>query len=222
MRLADCIMRPGRVMRADDDGTIRASAPGLFSDVDNPDNMPPIYPMLGVCTGCFSKPSEGDEVWIINNLSNPYQLMWFRKQKCEDIDEKMMSEKGLNVICYKNDDSGWASIYFADGKGWIINNNDNIINIDKDGNIIMTGNGSSISLRSNGVNLGSDGQSSHPVAFGDDVAQSFNDIISIMEGMSKIMGSNQITAPLAVPIETQLPILKNRVSQMLSKKVFTE
>ena len=81
MKLVNGILRPGEVLEVLENGKIKASAPGLFSEEDK-DLIPPVMPfweLIGSHANTFSTPTEGDEVWILNLTDNPLQLYWFRK-----------------------------------------------------------------------------------------------------------------------------------------------
>ena len=56
MRLVNGTIRPGTVLEVLENGLIKASAPGLFSYVDDPKMLPPIMPwFIGNNSNSFSK-----------------------------------------------------------------------------------------------------------------------------------------------------------------------
>ena len=80
MRLSNAILRPGKVLEVvDANGTIKVSAPGLFSDQDDPKLLPPVTPLLLLHSNQYSTPIVGNEVWVLNFTDNTQQLYWFRK-----------------------------------------------------------------------------------------------------------------------------------------------
>ena len=104
MRYAYGVMRPGKVMQVLEDGVIKASAPGLFSDQDDPELLPPIYPpFFTPHANAFSSVKVGDEVWILNFTGNSLQLHWFRKDYEYIITLLSVFEENLNEIINKPD-----------------------------------------------------------------------------------------------------------------------
>ena len=85
MKLFKGTIRPGLVLEILEDGLIKASAPGLFSIIDDPNMLPPIMPwFIGNNSNAFSKLKQYDDVWIMNFSDNPQQLYWFRKDTIAD------------------------------------------------------------------------------------------------------------------------------------------
>ena len=118
MKLACGTLRPGKVMKVEEKGIIKASAPGLFSDQDNPDDLPPIYPWFHEHANSYSSVKKDDEVWIMNFSDNPLQLHWLRKDDIENNNDFPIGDEGENVEIVVNrefEDSNWATIYFSNG-----------------------------------------------------------------------------------------------------------
>lgn len=215
MKLESCIMRPGLVEEVLDNGKIKASAPGLFSDEDI-SLLPPIMPFFELMSphkNSFSMPSVGDEIWVLNNTDNPMQLFWFRKDPHFDNNIDIFQETGqdnVEILCNRESGLGYASIYFSDGTGWIIRNDDARIQISADGTMLFdTGMpGGTMKLDMNGLTLGS---GKHYACLGDEVSEVLMTICSILEALAKVAASNSCTAILVPPllkiseVQSQLP-----------------
>ena len=120
MKLNKGTMRPGTVLEVLDNGIIKASAPGLFSFVEDPALLPPIMPwFIGSNSNSFSKVNKYDEVWILNFSDNPQQLYWFRKDPVTDNNElcvpgtenSIMQDENVEIICNMLMESGAQYIF---------------------------------------------------------------------------------------------------------------
>ena len=123
MKLSSATIRPGKVLEVlDNKGTIKASAPGLFTSQDK-DKLPPImHAPWGAHPNSFTTPDEGKEVWIINFTDNKRQLYWFRKDpfdKNNSDNNNIQDEQNVEVLCSRKSGMGWATIYFSDDSGWM-------------------------------------------------------------------------------------------------------
>ena len=162
-------LRPGKVLQVLEGGKIKASAPGLFTDADGPDVLPPIYPFPIGGANTYSCPKTGDEVWVMNFTDNPLQLHWLRKDKFTENDKDFpINEEGENVEVVVNRNFGddekptWATIYFSNGSGWMIREGeDGIINIRSDGSILLKYNKDKrvIDICDDSISLGDEGGS---------------------------------------------------------------
>ena len=202
MRLNNGILRPGIVLEViDNKGTIKASAPGLFSEVDK-DNLPPITPLYLSHSNQFSTPTVNDEVWILNFTSNTQQLYWFRKDDYISNNEKLLEEENVEVICNKEGEMGWATIYFSNGSGWIIRNDRSVIQIDPEGNILLENPNPhrTIHINDNNISIGSKGESAHPAAYGDKVSDLLWKIYMTFEAIKTSSSVNPYTANIGAAI----------------------
>ena len=166
MKLINGTIRPGTVLSVLENGNIKASAPGLFSFTDEVDKLPPIMPwFMGSNSKSFSKVKEYDEVWIMNFSDNPLQLYWLRK---DDIDcpNIPMNDDNVEILCNRNVNGEWCSIYFSDGSGWVISKGGSSIKIKADGSIVLSnGINRCIDINGSNISIGSEGKSAHPAAY---------------------------------------------------------
>lgn len=142
MRLIHATLRPGKVLEVLENGRIKISAPGLFTDQDDLEKLPPVYPFPIGHANSFSCPKKDEEVWVLSLSDNPLQLHWFRKDNFEENDKDLpIGDEAENVEVVVNreyDDSKWATIYFSNGDGWIIREGeDGLINMRNDGSILL-------------------------------------------------------------------------------------
>ena len=215
MKLSQGILRPGKVLEVLENGNIKASAPGLFSAEDQ-SNLPPIFPFTSWHANSYSAPEVGDEVWILNLMDNPLQLYWFRKDKYEQ--NSIIKEENVEVICNRETPMSWATIYFSDGSGWVIKNDDSIININSDGDIVLSRPEShrNISIKSSGIELGGD---SHPAVYGDELIKILYKIQIALSAVQVAASSNIITMPIGAAINSCANDLAVMIPKIVSPHV---
>lgn len=145
MKLIHGSIRPGKVLEIIEDGAgaIKASAPGLFTDEDGVEVLPPIYPWpFGHHANSYSCPKVGDEVWVMSYTDNSLQLHWARKDDLsEALKDLPVTDEAQNLEVVVNrefEDSKWAILYFSNDDGWMMRKGeDGLINIRKDGSILL-------------------------------------------------------------------------------------
>lgn len=203
MKLINGTLRPGSVLEVLENGKIKASAPGLFSSQDK-DLVPPIMPfweIIGGHANAFSTPTEGDEVWILNMTDNPLQLYWFRKDDHIDANKKIFAEGGtenVEIICNRESGVGYATLYFSDGSGWVLRNDDSHLQIYPDGHIELGMNWPhrTIKIDPKAIHLGS-GNNEHPACYGDETAAILLKICGLLQALGKVAKMIPYTAALA-------------------------
>lgn len=107
-------------------GNIKVEAPGLFSSEDI-ESLPTVMPWFGLHANSYSEPLVDDEVWVLNVEDNPLQLFWFRKDDRVGHNDEIESEQNVEIICNREAGTGYATIYFSDGTGWMFRNGDSYI-----------------------------------------------------------------------------------------------
>jgi len=145
MKLIHATIRPGKVLEIIEDGAgaIKVSAPGLFTDADGTEVLPPVYPWpFGHHANAYSCPKVEDEVWVISFTDNPLQLHWARKDDFpENLKELPLADEAQNLEVVVNrefEDSKWAILYFSNDDGWMMRKGeDGLINIRQDGSILL-------------------------------------------------------------------------------------
>lgn len=229
MNLTNAIMRPGRVVEVLSGGKIRASVPGLFNKQDGT-NLPILSQFtMGGGSNAFSSPNLCDEIWVLNDPSNPDALYWFRKDKS---DSKNFDEAGIDVsdsrhveiLCNRETDTGWATLMFSNGTGWIIRNDEVIMSIGKDGDIIMT-NGSpnrTISITEKCISLGTEGKSAHPAAYADKTESAIDEIALVLKNIRNICQSNQMLLPISMAIGISPEKIESLSEEISSANVYID
>lgn len=221
MKLLNGILRPGTVTEVLDKGNIKATVPGLFSPNDSPDTLPPIYPFTGWNANKFSSIKQGENVWVLNFSDNPMQLYWFRKDDIDNNNE-LMKEENVDIICNRETSFGWATIYFSDGSGWVIKNDDSIIQIDKDGNILLSKSSEphrTIHINDDGISLGSKGKSAHPAVYADELTNILQNIQISLELVQKAALNTPFTMGIATALGTKPIELKLMIPKITSPHV---
>jgi hypothetical protein len=221
MKLSNGILRPGTVIEVLEDGCIKAIVPGLFSSNDSPDLLPPIYPFLIGPSNTFSSIKEDDNIWVLNFSDNPMQLYWFRRDDFPTNNAELMDEENVEIICNRETPLGWATIYFSNGSGWIIRNDESVIQIDSDGNILLSKSEPhrTIHINDNGISLGSKGESAHPAAYGDEITEALQNIQISLELIQKVSLNNPFTAGIATALGTKPLELKTIIPKITSPHV---
>ena len=221
-------MRPGVVLEiVNNQGLIKAEVPGLFNRADQ-ENLPPIMPWpSGGSLNSFSTPKVQDEVWVIFFTDNPEQLFWLRKDNFSrdnityggDITNgvsgsaggNIQDQPGVQILANIESKSDWATIYFDDGSGWVIKNQQAILQLDQEGNIRIS-NGQphgTIEINDNGISLGSESESTHPAPLGDRVQELFESIIDMFQTIQIVASANPYTMSISKAIEQKLPNFEN-------------
>lgn len=205
MRLENGTMRPGIVLDVVDNiGTIKAEAPGLFTRED-PEKLPPIYPLFLFGVNSFSTPVIGDEVWIMNFSDNERQLYWFRKDELDNNKKLLIDEEGkIDIVINRDTNSGWGTLYFSDGSGWVMSRDNSKINIDSKGNITLShpNPNRTIFIGTQGISLGKTGKSDHTACYADQLIPILNSITLQFELLKTSLQSNPYTTPVASAIDT--------------------
>lgn len=214
MKLSNGTLRPGKVIEVLNDGCIKAYAPGLFAKEDI-DKIPPIMPFLGWHANTFTSPQVYDEVWILNFSDNPMQLFWFRKDNYKENNAELIKEENVEVICNRESGFGWATIYFSDGSGWVIKNDDSLIQIDSDGNIKLSKSEAhrTIHINENGISLGSENKSAHPAAYADVL----EDILNQLQITLKMIRSASLTNSFTLGIGKAIGDCPENIKSLISK-----
>lgn len=223
MKLSKGTIRPGTVLEVLDNGIIKASAPGLFSFVDDPEMLPPIMPwFIGHNTNAFSKLKQYDEVWIMNFSDNPRQLYWFRKDNItENTNVAINTEENVEIVCNRDLGGDWATIYFSDGSGWVISKGESIMQIKADGSILLNTGlpNRCIDINGKNISIGSEGSSAHPAACGDAVESLLMSLCLLLQNVAIKSMANPYTMAIGTTIMAKLPSITNKVSNISSQHV---
>ena len=222
MELEQATIRPGMVLEVLDDGLIKASAPGLFSFIDDPKMLPPIMPwQIGSNCNSFSQVKQYDEVWIMNFSDNPRQLYWFRKDRVENSDNIPMGEENVEVVCNRKVGGDWATIYFSDGSGWVIGKGESVMQIRPNGSIVLDANRPHRCIDINGKNIsiGSTGKSAHPAAYGDNTEEALAEILGLLSSVAFAGLKSPHTFAISKAIFSKLGTVSKKISSIASSHV---
>ena len=222
MKLSKGIIRPGKVLKVLENGVIKAAAPGLFSFTDDPEKLPPIMPwQIGSNCNSFTQPLEQNEVWIMNFADNPRQLYWFRKDTVSNITNIDLTEENVEVLCNRDLNGEWATIYLSDGSGWIISKGKAIMQIRPDCSIQLNIGDEHriIDINSEGISLGSETKSAHPAAYGDVIVDVITALTTLLKQIQMVAMPNPHTTAIATVIQTSLPSVESKISKIISPHV---
>jgi hypothetical protein len=223
MKLLQATIRPGKVIEVLADGEIKASAPGLFSYGDSPDKLPPIRPwQIGSNCNSFSQPKKYDEVWVMNFADNPLQLYWFRKDRLSTINNIDTGEANVEILCNRDIDGEWATIYFSDGSGWVISKGTTVMQIRSNGSILLQKgdvNNRAIDINDQGISIGSVGTSAHPAGYGDVITDAFNDLAKLLRNLQIKSAANPYTTEIANSLSKDIPNFEKHIPKIMSSHV---
>ena len=224
-------LRPGKVLEVieNGNGSIKASAPGLFSEEDDHSLLPPVYPFPIGHANSFSSPKVGDEVWVLSYSDNPLQLHWFRKDHFIDNDKDFpIGEEGENVEIVVNRNYGddenpkWATIYFSNGSGWIIKEDQSIINIKPDGSILLKTNFDKriIDICKDSIALGAEGKAEDNAMLFSKWEEWANGIVDYFTNtLMPAASANPYTMNLAPVFGQAAALLKPKITPVKSEHV---
>ena len=200
-------------------GKIKVEAPGLFAGAEK-DNCPPVYPFFGQHANSYSSVEEGDEVWLLSCTDNKRQLHWIRKDDHEKADVGLMDGKNVEILMNRESGVGWATLMFEDGMGWIIRNNNSIINVTTDGVMLDAGAPHRvIDINSGCISLGTAGKSKYKAALGDEVQKAFESTYALLKALRAAANMSAYTKHLVPAIDSQLSSLDQRIPKIISDNV---
>ena len=229
MKLMHGTIRPGKVLQVIEDGggKIKASAPGLFTEEDGVDKLPPIYPWpFGAHANGYTTPKVNEEVWVMAFGDNPLQLHWVRKDKVSDNlkDLPLTDEtKNLEVVVNREfEDSKWAILYFDNDDGWMMRKGeDGLINIRADGSILLKTNFDKriIDICSDSISLGVEGKAEDSAMLYSKWRVFADSLLSGLSKTAKAAGANPYTKNLQPVIDSMVSDLKEKIEPVESKHV---
>jgi hypothetical protein len=224
MVLSQGHIRPGSVLQVvDNQGVIKASCCGLFSDVDEPEKLPPIYQFSFGGANNFYTPHEGEEIWVLFFDDNPLELFYIRKENVsENLNEILKTKhEECEVLMSKELTAGFVQFYFTDGEGWILRNFDSVIQMRADGSILLDAGSEhrKIDINEDSISIGSIGNSAHTAAYGDEVVTAFNKVVSILNTMVTTCTKLPEVAILGANIKSGIPALEEQIEKIESQHV---
>ena len=236
MRLIQATIRPGVVKEVIEDGkgTIKITAPGLFTDEDGLDVLPPVYPWpFGHHANSYTCPKVDEEIWVMNFSDNPMQMYWVRKddwitdeQVPENLKKLPLTDEKQNLEIVVNrefEDSKWAILYFDNDDGWMMKKDeDGWINIREDGSILLKTKHDKriIDICKDSIALGSEGKAGDSAMlyskwkdWADELVRQFQ--TTLMSAAS----ANPYTANLAPAFQAVATALQPKIMPVESKHV---
>lgn len=213
-------MRPGRVIEVLGSGNVKVSAPGLFSEEDK-EILPTVMPFFGLHANSYSEPKIQDEVWVLNVTDNPLQLFWFRKDDRAGHNDDLEGEQNVEIVCNREAGTGYATIYFSDGSGWMFRNGDAFIQITSGEGILINPalDNRIVHLCGHSISLGSENGSKHWAGFGDEIQTALNMIQSALAAIKMAAASNQYTMEISTALGSVPEELKTQIPKTVSTNI---
>jgi hypothetical protein len=229
MKLIHATIRPGKVLEVVEDGkgAIKASAPGLFTDADGTEVLPPIYPWpFGHHANAYSCPKVDEEVWIISFTDNPLQLHWSRKDDFpENLKDFPLADEAQNLEVVVNrefEDSKWAILYFDNDDGWMMKKDeDGLINIRQDGSILLKTKHDKriIDICEDSIALGTEGKAQDSAMLWTKWKEWHDELCKQLETLANAAAAQPYTANLATPIKALKAAIESKTEPIESKHV---
>jgi len=226
MNLKKCDVRPGKVLQVVDNyGTIKASAPGLFSEQDDHDLLPPVIPFLVPSSTAFVQPHVGDNIWVWYFYNNPQELLYTFRSNTKALNGEQLDNEyqDVEISMKRESDNGDVEVYYTDDDGYIINNGHSIINIDnKDHDVHITHkDGISLSITKDGISLGKKDGSRYKAVCGENLIDVLDNIKSLFNTIKEVSMGNPYTSHIGTALSGQINTLDG-FENILSNKVTLE
>lgn len=224
MRLSECEIRPGTVLEAiDENGTIKAACAGVFSEEDDPEMLPPVYPFMQSSASSFNQPHPNDLIWVWIFHDNPQELFYTFRSNTADASSHILSKKPKDSQILASRDAGFSKsqLYYSTDDGWVMQNDSADITIDKDKNIRMTRNDPhrTVEVNDDGISLGSEGKSAEPAVLGDQLTSALRKLSACLSATAESLKGNPYTAESGAKLESGLGAFESAVEKILSKNV---
>jgi hypothetical protein len=163
-----------------------------------------------------------DEIWLLSFTDNPLQLYYIRKDSLKDEFSDIITDDtvDLEILASRDSGTGKARIYFQEKDGWIIQNQDSIIQILDEQILLETPNKHrTIDISPDGISIGSKGGSAEPAVLGDKLINTLNILDNILESIKAAAKASPYTIPIGVAIETLLPMYSESIDKITSAHV---
>lgn len=228
MKLMHGTIRPGKVLEIIETGAIKVSAPGLFTDVDGIEVLPPVYPWpFGHHPNSYSCPKIDEEVWVINFADNPLQLHYIRKDNLAvGLQDMPLSDETQNLEVIVNrefEDSKWAILYFSTDDGWVMKKGEEgVINLRSDGSILLkTGfDKRVIDICEDSISLGSEGKAADSAILYSKWKEWADTLVEQLQNtLANAASASPYTASLAPAFQAAAMTLKPKIEPVESKHV---
>jgi len=229
MKLIFGTIRPGKVLEVIEGGKgkIKVSAPGLFTDADGTEGLPPVYPWpFGQHANSYSCPKVDEEVWVMNFDDNQLQLHWVRKDFFEENNADFpLDDEAQNLEIVVNrefDDSKWATLYFSNGDGWMMRKGeDGLINIRSNGSILLKTNFDKriIDICEDSISLGTEGKAQDSAMLWTKWKEWHEEFEKQLDTLANTASANPYTANLSPAIKALKEAIKAKVPDIESKHV---
>ena len=230
MKLLHGTIRPGKVLEIIEDGAgaIKVSAPGLFTDADGTEVLPPVYPWpFGHHANSYSCPKVDEEVWVMSFSDNALQLHWVRKDDFpENLKDLPLTDEAQNLEVVVNrefEDSKWAILYFDNDDGWMMRKGeDGLINIRADGSILLKTNFDKriIDICEDSIALGTEGKADDSALLFSKWKEWADEIVNQLNTtLMSAASANPYTVNLAPAFQGMASAIQAKIAPVESKNV---
>ena len=190
MNYSNCECTPAVVLSTKDPehlGRIKCVIPGVLDNSTmSEENLPWIYPQAMGRYQSFSKPIEGQKVWIINNKAN-YNEYWYapffeyNEKTKEYLDQSY--ENNPEVIISRDFGENSALETFDDVNGFVTKFGNNHIVLEPSGRIECLNNGIQMEVQADAVKCGESGGSYEPTVKYTQLESLFNQLAGVFDNL---------------------------------------
>lgn len=225
MRLADCEMRPGVVLAVCNNyGTVKASCIGLFSEEDNIDDLPPVFPLMRASNTAFCEPQIGDMIWVLFDTTNPQALYYvFQGDAVANNDSVLEGYFDDCEILSRRQDGG-VGLQWNNLEGWKMQQEKSGIQIDPTNRIALTQNDNSrtIEMNDSGIHLLSKDGETNPAVLGNELKKALNELTNCLNATAAAGKGDPHTTAMAVALESGLQAFTAQLGKILSSNVMLD
>ena len=222
MKLSDCEMRPGKVLAVCNNyGTIKASCCGLFSEEDDINLLPPVYPWFKFSNTAFCEPQIGDLIWIIYNTTNPLELFYVFQADAVENNSGIL-DYGHDACCILHKDNEYnAALQWNNSEGWKANQDDSKIQIGPNGDILLSQSDGDhrIDINESGIHLCTDAINQNPAVLGNELKSALQTLVQGMQSVATACKAKSETMAVGVAIDAAMVAFNAKLSTILSKNV---
>lgn len=226
MRLRDMDVRPGKVLRVEDNyGTVKASCCGIFAETEDPELLPPAIPFFKTSSTSFCSPHEDDKVLVWVNQNNPQQVYYTFMGNVEANDKSVLEQgnEDVEIVAMRPHDEEEPSILvYTEEEGWKMKDIKTGITASDEDGVEISHNDRKFKVRvdDEGILLADDKeQRKEPAVLGDALEDVLNDIVDAISTIQQSSASDPYLASLSASLAPKVAAIKIGISKIKSKNV---
>lgn len=217
MELIDYELLPGVVVSVKDEeclGRVKASVPGG----ESPDNtqieaMPWLYPMFmtGTYQG-FTKLLEGSKIWVLRNKYNKLEMWYWPMVDLNPNTQEIVNPYDNPDVLISRDMGGQnVYMYYTDGQGIMLSIGPSKVNINSNGDIILTTGQGQIKVVGENVYINTDSSSDNNAVKEQPLTQCLDKIKECLTAIDNACTSNYLVSNVSAALKPKLQELNKLI-----------